>query len=350
MKTICDVDKNFLTVTGIDKQDAMFYRLPAEPFQINGVFYADGKFRRLPESVASATSSAVHFLHANTAGGRLRFRTDSSYVAISVKMENICKMSHFAMTGSAGFDLYADEGDSLRYIASFRPPIDMDEGFQSVVELGAKKMRSITIHFPLYSDVTELIVGIQEEAQLAPPEAYRNRKPIVYYGSSITQGGCASRPGNAYPNIISRVMGIDHINLGFSGSAKAEDPMIEYIQNLDMSLFVFDYDHNAPTIEYLAQTHEKMFRAIRAHHPELPIVILSRPKLHLTEEEQARLRIIQATYQNALDSGDTHVYFIPGPALMEGTGNDGTVDLNHPNDLGFHAMARVLGEQIRQIL
>lgn len=350
MKSIYDVDKNFKVASEIGKSDIAFYNVQSEPFQIYGVFYQNGKFRRLPESVSAAASSGVHFLHANTAGGRVRFRTNSPYVAISAKMENIYKMPHFALTGSAGFDLYSDDGIINRYIGTFKPPYNIEDGYQGVVELGSNAFQDITIHFPLYSDVTELMIGIEETSSLVTPTPYQNLKPIVYYGSSITQGGCASRPGNAYQNIITRVNRIDHINLGFAGSAKAEDAMIDYIKDLEMSLFVYDYDHNAPTPEYLAGTHEKMFRAIRAQQPDLPIIMLSRPKIYLDENDRKRLAIIQATYQNALAAGDRNVYFIQGSDLMSETDNDGTVDGTHPNDYGFHSMSRVIGTYISKIL
>ena len=98
---------------------------------------------------------------------------------------------------------------------------------------------------------------------------------MVFYGHSITQGACATRPGNAYPSILSRKYGFDFINLGFSGSAKGEDAMAEYIASLDMGAFVYDYDHNAPNAEQLLKTHEKMFKTIRKAHPSMPIVIMS---------------------------------------------------------------------------
>ena len=350
MKSIYEIDRNFFVINEINKPDVVFRNCLSAPFQISGIYYEDGKFRRLPEDTAAAVSGKVHFLHANTAGGRLRFRTDSSYVAITTKMENICRMPHFALTGSAGFDLHTDDGTVRRYVSTFHPPYDMEDGYKSVVELGSKKMREITIHFPLYSDVKELLIGLEQDAVLEAPAPYRNIKPIVYYGSSITQGGCASRPGNAYQNIITRANNIDHINLGFSGSAKAEDAMAAYIKDLEMSLFVYDYDHNSPSPEYLAETHEKMFKTIRAQQPKLPILLLSRPRIYLDDGDRGRLAVIETTYRNALAAGDRNVYFIKGSDLMAETGNDGTVDGIHPNDYGFHAMARVLLKHINEIL
>ena len=180
---------------------------------------------------------------------------------------------------------------------------------------------------------------------------YAVEKPVVYYGSSITQGGCASRPGNAYQNIQSRLLDFDHINLGFSGSAKAEDAMIDYIAGLEMSAFVYDYDHNAPTAEYLAQTHERMFKRIRAAHPDLPILLLSRPQPNmLNPDDIERLRIVTQSYENAIATGDQNVYFIPGPVLMESVKNEGLVDGVHPNDAGFVSMARAMLPTLQKML
>ena len=149
--------------------------------------------------------------------------------------------------------------------------------------------------------------------------------------------------------MITRRLRIDHINLGFSGSARAEDSIAEYIASLDMSLFVYDYDYNAPTVEHLRNTHEKMFKTIRAAHPTIPVVMLTRPKMFLTEAEVERREIVYATYQRARDSGDTNVYFLDGATLMSLADNEGTVDGCHPNDLGFFSMAKVLGDLLETI-
>lgn len=345
MSEISRVDKNFQIKTTIDKKDIRFYSVDEKPFNIYGVFKENGKYRRMPECVAKKVSEGVYELHTNTAGGRVRFVTDSSYVAINADMDILYKMPHFAFTGSMGFDLYADD----KYIKTFVPPCDMENGYESVIEFGTNKQREITINFPLYSDVKELYIGVEENSALSAATPYKNTKPIVYYGSSITQGGCASRPGTSYESIISRRFNYDFINLGFSGSAKAEDEMIDYIKKLDMSLFVYDYDHNAPSEEHLMKTHEKMFKAVRKENPSLPIIIMSRPKFYLTDEEERRLNIIEATYNNAVSAGDKNVYFINGRKLTELCENEGTVDNCHPTDFGFASMAKAVGDVIENI-
>ena len=126
--------------------------------------------------------------------------------------------------------------------------------------------------------------------------------------------------------------------------------MADYIKQLNMDLFVYDYDENAPSAEYLAQTHEKMFRTIRKANPNLPVIMMTQPRSWLFEHEKERFAVIQKTYLNAVAEGDRNVYLLPGTELMKEAGPDGTVDNLHPTDLGFASMARVLGDEIGRIM
>ena len=347
MKNISEIDSNFKVETRIDKPDIKFYDISEGPFQIYGVFWEDGRYRRMPASVAQSVSERVFMLHTNTAGGRVRFKTDSPYVAIHAEMPKIAKMSHFALTGSAGFDLYCSE---YGYIKTFIPPFDIEDGYESVIEMQNPGMHEYTINLPLYSDLSKLYIGLSKTAEVCSPDPYQTEKPVVYYGSSITQGGCASRPGRTYESILSRQFSCDHINLGFSGSAWGEKEIADYISSLDMSVFVCDYDCNSPTVEHLQNTHEPMYQKVRSAHPDLPIIILSRPFHYLTEENQERLEIIRTTYRNALARGDKNVYLIEGSTLLEMAGNEGSVDGIHPTDLGFASMAKAVADVLEQIL
>ncbi len=348
MKNIADIDSNFKVGTSLNREGLRFYDVEEDPFRVHGIFWQDGKYRRLPEKVAASVSEGVHYLHANTAGGRVRFRTDSSCVAISAKMEGIGKMPHFALTGSAGFDLYIRKEQGEEFFRSFVPPFDIEDGYESLVEFGTKEEREITINFPLYSDVCRLYIGLDADAFVDEPVPYRIEKPIVYYGSSITQGGCASRPGNCYQAYVSRMFEVDHINLGFSGSARGEDAIIDYMQTLDMSVFVCDYDHNAPSVSHLQNTHEKLVQAIRKAHPDIPIIIMCRPAYHMADEVRQRLEIVKQTYRNAVAAGDRKVYLVEETALNGECGKEGTVDITHPNDFGFAVMAKAVCECIEK--
>ena len=338
MSNISTIDKNFNVSNSLNNDNIVFTNVRDSSCSINGVFWEDGKFRRITECVAQSISEGVLKLHTNTSGGRIRFKTNSSFVAIRAVMGNIGRMPHFSLTGTCGFDLYVNN----QYVKTFIPPIDIDKHFESIIEFRSNEMRDIIINMPLYSDVEEMYIGIEKETIICEPMPYLVDKPIVFYGSSITQGGCASRPGMTYPAIVSRKLNCDFLNLGFSGNAKGEDEIIEYIKKLKMSLFVLDYDHNAPTIEHLKKTHEKMYYSVRENNPELPIIIMCRPRFNIADEEKERCDVILSTYHNALLRNDKNVYFITGEELTKECGEEGTVDDTHPTDFGFMSMAKAI--------
>ena len=350
------VDKNFQVWQDFDKSKLDFYDVLEAPLQVHGLIFPEAEgdyFRRIPKELAKQVNEGVLALHEDSAGGRVRFRTNATQIALFAEEGNVEVYNHFALTGSCGFDMYA----GARYVNTFRPPSTIVDGFAALLEIPPEVPhengeREITINFPLYSHVKKVTIGVNKGATMKAPKAYKYPKPIVYYGSSITQGGCASRPGNSYQAIISRKLDCEYINLGFSGSARAELPMAEYIANLDMEIFVYDYDHNADSPEYLNETHQRMFKIIREKNPELPVVMVSRPRYYNEDEDtRKRLAVIKRTYDEAVAAGDKNVYYIDGGEMMHKYCDDcGTVDGIHPNDHGFVAMAKGIGEVLEKIL
>ena len=150
--------------------------------------------------------------------------------------------------------------------------------------------------------------------------------------------------------MISRALSTDYINLGFSGSAGAETAIAEYIASLDISIFVYDYDHNAPDTAFLEATHKNMFDIIRKKHPTLPIIMISRPISSDTQDMKNRFDIIKNTYDTAIKDGDKNVYLIDGPTLMALCGEEGTVDRTHPTDFGFYLMANRIAAELEPLL
>lgn len=352
MKPIVSIDSNFSIPTSDLSHGLTFYPIKGNSFLIAGIFLNDDCFRRIPKDTASSVSDGVYQLHFHTAGGRIRFCTNSRRVAIVAQLNHISKMPHFAFSGSIGFDLYERINGKQIFIGAAIPPLEVTTGLECVWELENNKMHELTLHLPLYSGVDSLYIGLDEGSVLSAAPDYTYPKPIVYYGSSITQGGCASRPGNAYPNQISLMLDCDHINLGFSGNAKAEDTMADYISKLDMSIFVYDYDHNAPDADYLIATHERLFQKVRSAQPNLPIIMMSKPKSKPldSEDRNQRFLIIKQTYENAIAAGDKNVYLIPGSELLGDCAEIATVDNCHPNDLGFYMMAQRLAPILKKLL
>lgn len=349
MENIQTIDKNFNVVTKLDKTDIEYYDIEKEPFKIYGIFRDGDCFRRIPQNIAPLISESVGVLSTHAAGGRVRFKTNSPYISIIVEYNLTAKMSHFALSGSIGCDLYKEVENKEHFINTFMPPFEIDNYYEQIIQGLEEKISSYTINLPLYSSVSKFYVGIKKGSVLEKCNDYNyEEKPIVYYGSSITQGGCASRPGMAYPAILSRKFNINHINLGFSGSAKGEELMAKFVSDLDMKIFVYDYDYNAPSAKHLQNTHENMFKIVRKKHPNLPIIILTNP--FNIDERKKRQEIIYQTYINAVNNGDKNVYFISGDKLIETCSEEGSVDACHPTDLGFVSMAKALEEVLTTIL
>ena len=354
MADISNIDKNFKIETNIQKDDLKFIDSQSDCFDIYGVMCTDGKYHRLPFDVAKNTNDGVNHLHTYTAGGRIRFKTNSSYVVVNAGISSGSgKMSHITMVGSSGFDMYLIEDGKAVYFKSFMPAYNFSDNFEQIVEFPDNSERDILIHFPLYNTCKDLFIGVQESAYVIPGSKYKYQTPIVYLGSSITEGGCASRPGNAYQNFVSRYFDADFINLGFSGSCRGEQALSDYIASLDMSIFVLDYDNNAPTPEHLANTHENVFKTIRKSHPDIPVIIMSMTDVPRTkaayENTMKRRDIILNTYNNAVAAGDKNVYFIDGQEIFKLAGyTDCTVDGCHPNDLGFWCMGQAVIKAIEE--
>lgn len=339
MAKITEIDKNFKKTDKLKLDDSCFYNVEDNLWCIFGLMCDDG-FRRMPQKKANNINEGVAALHSNTAGGRIRFKTDSKYVAIRAVMPDNVAFPHMPSTGVSGFDMYVGN----EYVRTFVPSLDLQGGYEDVHYFGSGSEREITIHFPLYNNVKELYIGLKEGSSFEEHTPYANSNKIVYYGSSITQGGCVSRPGLAYTSQVALKIDSDFINLGFSGSAKGEKLMAEYIAGLDLDIFVMDYDHNAPTPEFLDETHEKFFKTFRNMRKSTPVVLLSAPNARFCGEDWMKRRdIVYRTYKNAINSGDKNVYFVDGNTLWGDVDwRECTVDGIHPNDIGHYKMAQKL--------
>lgn len=356
------LDPNFAADSMLGLENAVYYDVRQAPFQLYGLYepYTQPEFVRLPPELAVQVNEGVAELYKHTAGGRVRFSTDSDYVAIRWKMKKCELYGHMAASGSRGFDLYEElpSGESIfRHL--FKPPVptgpDGTGSSEGVIHFPDRRLRCLTINFPLYHDVTSVAIGVRAGSEIGAGAPYRDCKPVIYYGSSITQGGCASRPGNSYEAMISRRLNCDYYNFGFSGSGKAEDNIVEYLAAQEASVFVMDYDHNAPNADYLRATHEKMYRKLRAAHPHMPIIMVSRPddytRPHIYRDLCRRREVVFDTFRKAQEEGDRLVCYIDGESLFAGLPRcDCTVDGTHPNDLGFYGMAKVIGDAVARYL
>ncbi len=343
---ISEIDKNLRVEAVSEDGNTVYYDIKKSPFEIYGLYDAQNQipFKRLPDEIGKNVSERVSYLYIKTAGGRVRFSTNSKSVTVKAILTDISRVPHVALTGAAGLDMYIDEsnGRNSRFYGTFIPDINMTDTLVSRLNFTDDKQRYITVNFPSYSGVKEFYIGLDKGAYVGKGAKYDNELPVVFYGNSITQGACSSRPGNIYENIISRRMALDYINLGFSGSGCAENLIVDYMASMKMCAFVSDYDYNAPNVEHLKNTHLKMYQRIREAHPDIPYIMLSNFSGLPQDEEQSMLRrtVVADSYRYALESGDKNVYYIDGESVFRGAYEEMcTVEGIHPTDLGMAMIA-----------
>lgn len=330
------------------------------PFKVLGFPWLeqDRVYRRLPLPPNHALPEAVDKLADCTAGGQIRFKTDAQRVAIRVKLRGPASMDHMPATGQIGFDAYVGEPGQERYIGTSRMK-PREKHYESLLFEGDKpdRLRTVTLNFPLYQSVTEVMVGLPPEAALEADDFPSSRGRLVFYGTSITQGGCASRPGLAYPQQIGRRLQREVINLGFSGSGKGEEEVARVIRLIPhVDCFIVDYEANCST-ELYGRTLEPFLRLYREEQRLVPILVVSRipyAKEQVNsisrQDRMERKRIATELVRKLNEAGDDRVFFCDGDRLLGERYDECTVDGVHPNDLGFTRMAESLIPVISQIL
>jgi len=342
-----EFDSNMLVNPKIDREGMRFYNIDEAPFKIYGVWREGERYIRMSPDAARAVSAGVYESHINTSGGRVRFTTDSPYVAIHAKLSDLYQFTAMAFTGTCGLDVYSEN----EFLGTVRPSVEkMAEIVEEIFYFPTKGSHTVTLNMPLYCGVNEIYIGLDGSSALCEAPEYKVEKPVVFYGSSITNGAVASRPGMTYESMLSRRLDINYHNLGFGGLAMGEVAMAEYIASLEMSAFVLDYDHNAPNPEYLAKTHERFFKIVREKNPELPILMISGPRIKANADREARKDIIRQTYNNAVAAGDKNVYILMGDSFFSEVGVDYTADGTHPTDLGFWLMAKGIAPTLEKML
>jgi len=312
-------------------------------------------YHRFPARAKAVVPSGVWELSKSSAGLVIRFLTRAERVEVRWSLTSgSLAMPHMPATGVSGVDLYAREGLSgtWRFVQNGRP--GAQESNQAGFRLGpAGTDRECLLYLPLYNGVSKLELGTEPGAELRPatesPSA--RRRPIVIYGTSIVQGGCASRPGMAYPAIVGRRLDRPVINLGFSGSGRMEPGVVDLLAEQEPGVFVIDCLWNLsgePPVEIERRvTH--LIDTLRQKHPTTPIVFVAQSEFrleqHPTLASQAQERAVRARSM----AGVAGLHVVAGTDLL-GADREGTVDGVHPNDLGMLRHAEVLTPVLARLL
>ncbi len=316
----------------------------------------ESPFDRFPAKAKESVRSAVWGLSHHSAGLCVRFVTDARvFHARWILTSPRLAMNHMPATGVSGLDLYVKtDSGSWRWLAVGRPSAQENQ-----TRLGGNLppgTREFMLYFPLYNGVREVEIGLPKTATLKrAPQRKSGLKPIVFYGTSITQGGCASRPGMVHTAILGRWLDAPVINLGFSGNGRMEAEVAELIAELDPSVIVLDCLPNIGAAEITERT-APLVAIIRKKHPRTPILFvedrsytdsfLIASKRQRNETSRAALR---KEYEKLKAAGDQNLYYLPGEHLL-GDDGEGTVDSSHPTDLGFYRQAQAFQKALKPIL
>jgi len=313
-------------------------------------------FDRLPACAEGKVRPAVWSLSRDSAGLAVRFVTDATAISVrwTLRRERLA-MPHMPASGVSGVDLYVRNKGKWHWLGSGRPDKSPTDE-KALVKNMRPAQREYLLYLPLYNGVEDVKIGIPlnaklEEAPARPP----GQSPIVIYGTSIVQGGCASRPGMAYPAILGRHLDRAHVNLGFSGNAWSDPEMAELLAELDPAVYVLDPLPNMKA-EWVAPRLGQFVATLRAAHPRTPIVLVENvaypdgdfvePRRERYTQANARLREL---YRRLVKAGDRRLVYVAAADLL-GTDTEGTVDGTHPTDLGFMRMADALEPTLRRAL
>ncbi len=327
------------------------YNFKNPPLKVYGVpFFEEKKvMERIPLELRNKLTR-LEYLGRRTPGSRVAFRTNSKNLIVKLEVE--------AFAGDIGMSIFACHSAALvvgdRRKGDFKGlvfPENLDKTqFEKAFTLDGA-MNDVTVFLPRNDVITNVEIQVDDDAKVSEPTPYKYTKPVLFYGSSITEGGCCCNVVNAYATMLSNRLGFDFYNFGFSGSAMGELEMAEYINTIDKSVFVYDYDHNAPTVEHLEETHEPFFKRIREKNPDMPIIMMTRPAAVYNDEFKARRDVVRKTYENAVNSGDERVFFLDGEQFFGETDRHAcSIDTIHPNDLGFYRMSNVIEPTMKKAL
>ena len=334
-------------------ENAIFYG--REYFTLEGTTIPDSlkqhPYDRLPLSYKDKVRGPVWSLSQSSAGISVNFRSNSTSVSVKWEVLTNHDMNHMAATGNKGVDLYIKTGNTWQFVNTGRPETKQNKAL--LISNLPVEMREYKMYMPLYDGVISLEIGI-DSLSIIEKAKKDDRKPIVFYGTSITQGACASRPGMAYINILSRKLDVPCINYGFSGNGRMETPLVEVISNIDARFYVIDGTGNMKP-EEIHENAIPLVEMIRSKHPSTPIIFIDGPlsqKSYFDMVERKKIDekndMLKSEYEKMIKNGVKDVYYFTSKDI-EGIDHEGTVDGIHYTDLGFMRFADFLIIKFREL-
>jgi hypothetical protein len=303
-------------------------------------------YDRMPAKAEGVVTDKVWGLSHDSAGICVRFKTDATSIEVKWELNSSgLDMGHMPSTGVSGIDIYGKKAsDQWFFIGNGRP-----SAIQNTATFNLTSDQEYMLCLPTYNGVKSVEIGVDKNYTVTKPADY-TCKPIVFYGTSITQGGCASRPGTSAVAIVGRSLDMPVINLGFSGAGKLEPEMSDLLAELDPSIYVIDclWNMGSLTEQEMHTRFDTLIHNVRLMHPDTPILLVEDSNFqNITPTTKGA--ILRAIYQEQLNDGVTNLHFLSNE-MMIGDDGEGTVDRCHLTDLGMMRQAEVFIPAITNIL
>lgn len=330
--------------------------IDAAAFPVIGKGFSDTqtRYERLPARLEELTRKPVWNLSKNSSGLAVRFRTASTAIGARWEVTGDVTMNHFAPTGIKGLDLYCLKDGKWQFVNSARPAGKLTTTI-IVQNLTGEEMEYM-LYLPLYDGLKSLEIGVTKQSEIKLPavNSPKTGTPVVFYGTSITQGGCANRTGMAYPSILSRMLDCETVNLGFSGNGQLDFEVAEAMAIIPASCFVMDCLPNVSP-EQINEKYVRFLEIIREKQPQTPIVLVENILYtHMFFDQSTnslinrKNELLSRIFKEQKKSGDKNIYYIKADKLI-GSDREATVDGVHLTDLGFLRMAENLYPVIRKV-
>ena len=344
-----------LATTGYAQDGVVYHSVEGMPLYGTIVPDATKKYSRLPDSIKPKIREELWSLGLHSAGLSIRFASDASTIRMKWKSLNKFSMNHMTPAGIRGLDLYVLQDDGTwTTMGAARPSLSSHNSTSLIMSNMEPKMREYMLFLSLYDGVDSIYVGIDSCAKLVQPKVQlpKREKPVVMYGTSILQGGCATRPGMAHTNILQRMLNREVINLGFSGNARLDLEICDLMAKVDAGVYVIDVLPNC-TSPMLSERIRPFYERLRKLRPSTPILFVESPtfpnlrfNVKSREEIKEKNRILREFFQS-LD--DAKVYYFESERILPAD-SEYTVDNAHFTDAGFEYFAKAMYPVLCEIL
>lgn len=313
-------------------------------------------YQRIDSTDTKNMPRAIQMLAKRSAGIAILFETNSTIIRAKWKLDSAVYMPNMTPIGHSGLDLYCLKDGKWQFVSVGRPTPGVQQD-QVIIQNMDNSLKQFMLYLPLYNTLNELEIGVQKTASIQTPAkpGVDKTKRIVVYGSSIVQGASATRPGMAYPAILQRKTGYDVINMGFSGSARMEMALAQYLATVPADCYVLDCIPNSSP-EQVRDRAYPFIQYLRKQRPSVPIILVEtvfRQNALWDQNWGERVRRqneeTRKTYERLQKEGCKNLYYIETGKLI-GNDHEATTDGVHLSDLGFMRIAEALLPVIKRSL